>query len=419
MRLAAALAALLAGAPRPPSMPVPAVTRLADGLEIVVLRVPDAAWSSMRVVVRAGGASDPPGKGGLAHLVEHLALRGTYEEDGSALEADARRAGARLNAHTTPDLTKFELDAPNDAFAGLAERLLAMVTSPAWERALIERERGIIETEAEYHVFEGLLSLVDLAVFPSPTQTGPLAGTSESRASLDVDDVAQFYATRYAPSAITVVFVGPIRSDEARAVVERAFRIPPVLPGEAPAPPDEAPVVPLQQRVPGGITVTLLGYLLDRTDLGACEPVAALLELRLALALQVGGPMVPGVSVRCHTLRGNPFVVAAVYTTTFDAGDLPNEVAAAFESLPSLPPTAAERAAVNGRLARRERSMLADPELLAERVAALVAFRGDPRPLSDRVGHAPLPDAAALRRFAARSLAKERRILINVSPLHE
>jgi predicted Zn-dependent peptidase len=218
---------------------------------------------------------------------------------------------------------------------------------------------------------------------------------------------------------MTVVFAGPIRAEDARGVVERAFRIPPALPGEAPAAPDEAPVLPLQQRVPGGITVTLLGYLLDRADLGACEPVAALLELRLALALQVGGPMVPGVSVGCHTLRGNPFVVAAVYTTTFDAGDLPREVDDAFAALVTVPPTAAERAAVNGRLERRERRLLADPELLAERVAALVAFRGDPRPLGDRIGFGRLPDAAALRRFAARSLAKERRILVNVSPLQE
>jgi len=192
MTLAALAATLLAVAPVRPA--APATLRLADGLEIVVLPLPAATWSSLRIVVRAGGASDPASKGGLAHLVEHLALRGSYDEDGRTFADDVRRAGARLNAHTTPDLTKFELDAPADAFPALAERLLKIVTSPAWERAPIQAERGVIETEAEYHATEGLLSLVDRAVFPSPLQAGPLAGTSDSRGALDAGDVARFFA---------------------------------------------------------------------------------------------------------------------------------------------------------------------------------------------------------------------------------
>jgi hypothetical protein len=61
--------------------------------------------------------------------------------------------------------------------------------------------------------------------------------------------------------------------------------------------------------------------------------------------------------------------------------------------------------------------MLADPALLAERVAELVADRGDPRPLGARVALSPLPDGTALARLACRSLTKDRRVLLHVSPL--
>jgi len=129
--------------------------------------------------------------------------------------------------------------------------------------------------------------------------------------------------------------------------------------------------------------------------------------------------MVPAVFITCPVLRGNPFIVAAVYTTTFDAGDLPVALDEAFAAIAKEPPSAAERAAVDSRLDREERRMLSDPELLAERAAALVADRADARPLAERLPRSPLPDASALRRMGERSFAKDRRILVHVSPLQQ
>lgn len=411
--------ALAAAPPRAPAVPLPGTVSLPDGLELVVLPLPGATWSSLRLVVRAGGASDPHGHGGLAHLVEHLALEGSHDEDGRRLADDARQAGARLNAHTTPDLTKYELDAPAETFPALAERLLRIVTSPAWERAGIAAERGVIETEMGFHGAEGLLSLVDRAVFPAPVQAGPLGGSAESRADLDLDDVASFFATRYLPSNLTIVFAGAVSLDEARALVDRSFRIPPARPGEAPPRTDDEPLLPIEQKIPGWITVTMHGYALSPADRASCEAIATLAELRLVLAAQVDGPMARGVFVTCPVLRGTPFLVAAVYATKLDAGDLPRALEETFAGIGATPPSAAERAAVNARLDAQERRMLADPEALAERAAALVADRGDARPLAARLPLAPLPDAAALRRTAARSLTKDRRIVVHVSPLQE
>jgi hypothetical protein len=121
--------------------------------------------------------------------------------------------------------------------------------------------------------------------------------------------------------------------------------------------------------------------------------------------------------VSCAVLRGTPFLVAALYTARLDAGDLPRALEQAFAGLGAAPPTSAERAAVGARLERQQRRMLADPALLAERVAALVADRSDPRPLGARVAMTPLPDGAALARLARRSLTADRRVLLHVSPL--
>jgi predicted Zn-dependent peptidase len=412
--LAALLLAAALGAR--PATPAPERVVLADGLEIVTWPVAGATRTSLRIVVRAGGASDPADRAGLAHLVEHLALGGSRDEDGRTLLADARRAGAEVNAHTTPDLTKFELDAPAAAFPALAERLVRAVTDPAWELARVERERGIIETEAEFFGREGLLTLVDWALFPAPASGGPLAGTSDSRARLDLADVERFYAARYQPSSMTLIFTGAVRPAEARALVERSFRIPPALPEERTAPAADRPSLPREQKIQGGFTAILLGYALDPQDRGACEAVAALAELRLMLAIQVQGPMVPAVSVGCQRLRGTPLVLAAVFTTRLDAGDLPGATGRIFAELAASPPTATERRAVDQRLSAQARQVAADPARLAERLAAIVAEQGDARPLAARLHPAPLPDPRALARVVARSFAPERRFLVHVTP---
>jgi hypothetical protein len=215
---------------------------------------------------------------------------------------------------------------------------------------------------------------------------------------------------------MSLVFTGAVRSADVRALVERSFRIPPSLPVERTAPAADVPNLPREQKLIGGITVTLLGYALDPADRSACDAVAALAELRLTMKLQVEGPMVPAVSVTCPRLRGTPLVLAAVYTTTLDAGDLPTTVGNVFAQLSATAPTAVERRAVDLRLAARARQVAGDPALLAERLAELVAVPGDPRALAARLYPAPLPGTSALARTVSRSFVPQRRFLVHVTP---
>src|SRR5258708_12918374 len=46
-----------------------------SGLRVIFERAPGAATAAVAVVVGAGAVDDPPGKEGLAHLVEHLTFR--------------------------------------------------------------------------------------------------------------------------------------------------------------------------------------------------------------------------------------------------------------------------------------------------------------------------------------------------------
>ena len=400
-----------AGAPRPE------VTVFEDGLELLVYPQPAARRSALRLVVRSGGANDPPMKAGLAHLVEHLAFGGSHDIGGRDFFDEVRGAGALVNAHTYPERITFELDAPADKFEVLGPRFLGLVTSPAWQDAKMERERGIIETEAAYHSTGGLLSLLDMAIFPAPPQGGPLAGTNESRGALVVADAVTFFERNLVPSNMTVVLTGPVTPSQGRALVERAFRIPPVAAVERAALPAERPQLPVEQKLTAGVVVVMLGYPLDPADEPLCPAVASLLDLRLTLAIQLSNDRVSKVSVGCNRLRGNDFMVAFAYTSSLDSAELPETMGAALEALGSTPPTEQERTLVNGRIDRQLRRAVEDPGVMADRLAELAAERAGGQTDLGRLRPAALPSASRLAAMVKRSFARDRRVLLHISPL--
>lgn len=410
------LLALLAARPAPPpvrappSPPAPTVHRWADGLELAVQPVPGARTASLRMVVRTGGADDPAGQAGLAHVLEHLLLLGP---DGRALARRARAEGAVLNAHTSTSWTMFELDAPADRFPALAERLLRLVTSPRWEQADLRREKLVIESEEAFDGDAAEASLVDRALFPAPAQAGPLIGTGRTRVDLALDDAVRAFRERHVPPLTTIVVTGAIAPAEAIALVDRAYLVPPV-PAPPPSPADPLNL-PVEQRVPSFVTATAEGFLLDPADRAVCRELAAVLELRLVLAVREAGPRVPEVFASCARLRGRDLLIGVAYTTTLDAAELPGDMDAVFQGLRRSPPGRDERLRVDRRLARQRERTLADPAELAQALALHAADFGA-RDL-ERALPGALPPPARLREVVERTLVPERRFQLVFAPM--
>jgi zinc protease len=411
------LAAALATFPGARVSPPLHQERGADGLELVVQEIPGAPTVSVRVLVRAGGTDDPPGQDGLAHLVEHLVFEGDDGQAATSFRDAARAAGAVLNAHTSSSWTRFEMDLPSGAFEVIAPRWLRLVTNPAWDQASVGRARGVLTTEAEYHAEEGLLELFDRAVFPSPVQAGSLVGSRDSRERLTEDMARVFFSRHYRPDRTIIVVTGAATVSQARSLVADGYAIPPAPPEPA-GPAQERPNVPLQERLQAGLTLTMLGYQLEPVDRRVCGDVAALLELRLRLTVQLAGPRVSEVSVRCPTLRGQGFLLAMAFTSTLDADDLPVQLQAAVRGLATRPADANERALVDSRLARLRGRLVADGPALADRLSELAA-ENPGRRASELMAALPqaLPPAGRIAELVQRSCTADRRVMLSFSPM--
>lgn len=192
---------------------------LKSGLQLVVDAERTSPLAGATFIVNAGGAVDPPGKEGLAHLVEHLVFRSRH--------GDKPRVDSRLNAivadwngGTAHDWVYYSLFAPNAEFDEALGLTFEMMIDPivGISQTEFEHERSIVKAERGFrseHFVGAVEQLLNEAVFaPGSTAARSVGGTQQSLETLTLADVERFADRYYQPEQMTLyVALPPGRSE--------------------------------------------------------------------------------------------------------------------------------------------------------------------------------------------------------------
>ena len=225
-----ALLALAGGTEASQNLPGPPPTRskLKNGLEVILS--PDPALPVVAVVVayQAGSVQEPPGKTGLAYLIERLMMdAGTEYVAPFQHINDISRSGGTLNADAYEDRTLFYQTIPSNQLA----RVL-------WLES--ERMRGLQITEANFERARGLLledlrrrrsgepylaSLFafDQLIYSEFAFSHPLLGSEDDIRDLTLEDVKSFYASAYTPNNAVLAIAGNLNRAKTLDFAARFF----------------------------------------------------------------------------------------------------------------------------------------------------------------------------------------------------
>lgn len=200
---------------------------LENGLSVIVAPVRKLPVVSVAVVIDAAAVDDPRGLEGLAELTA-LALReGTTSRDGMKLALDLEMLGTSVEAGADWDSTLASITVLKDKLVPAFEILAEVVTAPAFSEPDIERLKA--ERLAErMQILAEPRALADESfsrfIYSSDSRYAePMSGTSPSVTRITRDKVAEFYATSYAPSAVTIIIAGDVSIDEGVRLVEASF----------------------------------------------------------------------------------------------------------------------------------------------------------------------------------------------------
>ncbi len=250
---------------------------LSNGLRVVLYRRGVAPVFAGAVGVRVGGSDEKPGYTGIAHMLEHMAFKGTSEigtrdfsrekkllaeleelvrfqlPDGSLpakekkrwdeIHADLEklwvaeeftrryeeRGAVGMNATTDSELTRYFTEMPRAAFEFWCQMESARILDPVMrqfyrERDVVMEERRMrSEDSPEGKLYEHLLGMTFLH---HPYQN-PVIGFARDIAGLTATQVRDFHRRYYVPANIAVSLVGDVDPARDIPILERYFgRIP-------------------------------------------------------------------------------------------------------------------------------------------------------------------------------------------------
>ena len=187
--------------------------------------------AELRLVVNAGSVLEDEDQRGLAHMVEHMAFRGTKKFAGnqisSYLESIGMRYGPDINAFTSFDETVYMITIPTDT-AAIVDKgfqiLAEWAHNVAFEPSQIEKERPVVIEE--WRLGQGAENRMQNKWFPvlfAGSQYGeriPI-GLKSVLETYTPATLRRFYDTWYRPDLMAVVAVGDFDKAKVESLIER------------------------------------------------------------------------------------------------------------------------------------------------------------------------------------------------------
>ncbi len=202
------------------------LTRLANGVTVAIDPMPGAQSAAIGLYAGVGSRSEADGKGGLAHLVEHMVFKGARGRDARAIAETIEDVGGSLNAWTARDQTVFHARtlAPD---VGLALELIAdLVRAPKLDETELEREKLVILSELgecldapddliHDHLFE--------AAFGGQPLARPVLGREKSIMGLTRPDCVAWLDEQYRPERLVISAAGKVDPGHILLLAEALF----------------------------------------------------------------------------------------------------------------------------------------------------------------------------------------------------
>ncbi|GHG96122.1 insulinase family protein [Comamonas sp. JC664] len=197
-----------------------------SGLKVIAAERGPLPLVSARLVIRAGSATDPEGKHGLADFTARLLRRGTRRLNAQAIDEAVEFVGASLSVGVSEDTLSLSLTTPAEHFVQMLGVMGQLVREPTFPQSEVDDAR-----ERELAHFANDLDdpsiIADRAMVRALWGDHPyghdVGGSSKSVRTFTREDVVRFHEERIGPKVAMLVVVGAMPPDRVAAAAEEAF----------------------------------------------------------------------------------------------------------------------------------------------------------------------------------------------------
>lgn len=201
-------------------------TRLDNGLRVVSHTMDAVETVSVGVFVGAGTRHEPDEINGVAHLLEHMAFKGTRRRSALDIAMEIEAVGGHLNAYTTREQTAYYAKVLKEdvtlAVDMLADILQHSVFDPdelARERSVILQEIGQAHDTPDDVIFDHFQSVA----FPEQPLGRPVLGDARSVRDMPRDAIVGYMSSAYGGEGMVLSAAGMVEHEHLVALAGSLF----------------------------------------------------------------------------------------------------------------------------------------------------------------------------------------------------
>ena len=204
-------------------MPEVRVDRLSNGITVASERLPHVESVSVGFWIKAGARNERRDEHGIAHLLEHMAFKGTTSRSAEQIAVEIENVGGEMNAATSMESTSYFARVLRDDLPLAVDILCDILTNSLFDADELQREKHVILQE-----IGAAHDTPDDIVFHRFTETAWLAqtvgrsilGTPQSIEAFSSDDLRRFVDREYCGERMVIVAAGAVDHDALLRMIE-------------------------------------------------------------------------------------------------------------------------------------------------------------------------------------------------------
>jgi predicted Zn-dependent peptidase len=184
------------------------LTKLANGLTVITDPMPHLESAAVGVWVDAGARNETKETNGIAHMLEHMAFKGTTRRTARGIAEEIERVGGFINAYTGREQTAYYARVLKNDVPLAVDILADILQDSVFDPEELTREQGVVIQEigqAEDTPDDIIFDHLQAQAFPDQALGRPILGTEAHVRSFTRDTLnAQIRGHYFAPGMLLI-----------------------------------------------------------------------------------------------------------------------------------------------------------------------------------------------------------------------
>ena len=205
---------------------MPNIHKLKSGLTVITDYIDTVETVSIGMWNKVGARNEQEKVNGVAHLLEHMAFKGTVNRTALDIAKEVEMVGGAVNAYTSREVTAYYMKVLKEDLGLSIDIISDILQNSTFDAKELDRERGVILQEIGMYLDtpdDVVFDKWQEVAYPDQPMGRSILGKSEIIKSISRDQVEGFMKSFYRPDRMAFSVSGNFQEEQVLDLAEKHF----------------------------------------------------------------------------------------------------------------------------------------------------------------------------------------------------